>query len=191
MAQPPVGDMGAAADERRADGALRRRAPGPELHRARRAGAHLLARRRRRLRLHRHRTRRCPAISCSGATARSSASCPGPRGSIRPTRSRTALFFSDDGAGRRFYDRDADGRIVGHHTHDNVDVDLGIRPRLLGLGRLASASSPAATDGVRVVPVDGVTPETVLDNDICKPANFSASANGFVYYDVGDHACAR
>jgi hypothetical protein len=39
-------------------------------------------------------------------------------------------------------------------------------------------------DGVRVVFVDGVTPEVVLDDDLCK-TSLLAQAGGYVYYDVG------
>ena len=109
---------------------------------------------------------------------------PWPKGIDPANPFKQGLFFGDDGAGDVFYDRDVDGRIVGHDTRDNRDVDLGIRPRFLAWLDHQAAWSPAAADGVRLVPVDGVTPETVLDQDICKPA-LLAVADGYVYYEVG------
>ena len=108
---------------------------------------------------------------------------PWPKGIDPANPFKNGLFFSDDGAGDVFYDRDIDGRIVGHHTRDSLDVDLGIRPRFLAWvdSRRLVTCGP---DGVRLVPVDGVTPETVLDNDICKTA-LLAVAGGYVYYEVG------
>src|SRR5437868_2203145 len=108
---------------------------------------------------------------------------PWPKGIDPSNPFKNGLFFSDDGAGDVFYDRDADGRIVGHHTKDNLDIDLGIRPRFLAWvdsKRLLTCG----VDGVRVVPVDGVTPESVLDEDICKTSMLTIDG-GYVYYDVG------
>jgi hypothetical protein len=107
---------------------------------------------------------------------------PWPKGIDPANPFKNGLFFGDDGAGDWFYDRDIDGRVVAHSTRDNRDVDIGIRPRFLAWadpGHLVTCGA----DGVRVVPVDGVTPETVLDEDICKTA-LLAVANGFVYYEV-------
>ncbi|HWE27036.1 MAG TPA: hypothetical protein VHB97_03495 [Polyangia bacterium] len=106
---------------------------------------------------------------------------PWPKGIDPANPFKNGLFFGDAG-GLVFYDRDVDGRIVGHHTRDNLDVDLGIRPRFLIFAdndRLVTCGP----DGVRVVPVDGVTPETVLDDDICKTSMLSI-ADGYVYYVV-------
>jgi len=107
---------------------------------------------------------------------------PWPKGIDPSNPFKNGLFFGDIDAGKTFYDRDGDGRIVGHHTYDNVDVDLGIRPRFLAWVD-SKRFVTCGNDGVRLVPVDGVTPETVLDNDICK-AQLLAVANNFVYYDV-------
>lgn len=108
---------------------------------------------------------------------------PWPKG-IDPTNPfKNGLFFRDDGPGDVFYDRDGDGRIVGHHTRDNLDVDLGIRPRFIQWIDPARFVTCGA-DGVRVVFVDGVTPEIVLDDDICQPS-LLAQYGGYVYYDVG------
>ncbi len=107
---------------------------------------------------------------------------PWPKGIDPANPFKNGLFFGDDGAGDTFYDRDIDGRIVGHHTRDNLDVDLGIRPRFIAWvdgKRFVTCGG----DGVRVVFVDGVTPEEVLDEEICK-TSLLAVANGYVYYDV-------
>jgi hypothetical protein len=96
---------------------------------------------------------------------------------------KNGLFFGDTGAGDTFYDRDADGRIVGHHTRDNVDIDLGIRPRFLAWSD-ANTLVTCGNDGVRVVPVDGVTSERILDEEICKPSLLYIN-RGYVYYNVG------
>lgn len=93
------------------------------------------------------------------------------------------VFFFDSGAGELFFDRDADGRLVAHHTRDNLDVDLGIRPRFLSWLDSRTLIT-CGVDGVRVVPVDGVTPERVLDNDQCKTQLLWLN-RGYVYYDVG------
>jgi hypothetical protein len=93
-------------------------------------------------------------------------------------------FFWDAGAGDTFYDRTGDGRIVGHSTTSLADVDLGIRPRSIqwyGQHTLLTCGS----DGVRLVPDDGKTPETILDNDICDPTLMWQN-NGYLYYDVGN-----
>ena len=107
---------------------------------------------------------------------------PWPKGIDPANPFKNGLFFGDDGAGDVFYDRDADGRIVGHHTRDNGDVDLGIRPRFLAWVD-SKRFVTCGPDGVRVVPVDGVTPETVLDQDICNQALLALSG-GYVYYEV-------
>ncbi len=112
---------------------------------------------------------------------------PWPKGIDPANPFKNGLFFGDDGAGDYFYDRDADGRIVGHLTRqprrqgELFDVDLGIRPRFLAWvdsQHLVTCGS----DGVRLVPVDG-TLETVLDEEICKPA-LLAIDGGYVYYEV-------
>jgi hypothetical protein len=108
---------------------------------------------------------------------------PWPKGIDPGNPFKNGLFFGDDGPGDVFYDRDIDGRIVGHHTRDNVDVDLGIRPRFLAWVD-PKRFVTCGVDGVRVVPVDGVTPETVLDDDQCK-TSLLGLAGGYVYYDVG------
>lgn len=95
---------------------------------------------------------------------------------------KNGLFFGDTGAGDVFYDRDGEGRIVGHHTRDNVDIDLGIRPRFLAWLD-AKTLVTCGNDGVRVVPVDGVTPERILDEEICKPSLLWING-GYVYYVV-------
>jgi hypothetical protein len=108
---------------------------------------------------------------------------PWPKGIDPANPFKDGLFFRDYSAGAMFYDRDIDGRIVGHSTRDNRDVDLGIRPRFLawaGANKLVTCGS----DGVHVVPTDGHTPELVLDDDICKPALF-AFGSAYVYYEVG------
>ena len=92
-------------------------------------------------------------------------------------------FFSDSGAGKVFYDRDIDGRVVGHHTTDNRDVDLGIRPRFLAWID-ANTLITCGDDGLRVVPADGVTSERILDEDPCRQQLLYFNA-GYVYYDVG------
>jgi hypothetical protein len=107
---------------------------------------------------------------------------PWPKGIDPANPFKNGLFFGDSGPGDTFYDRDVDGRIVGHHTYDNGDIDLGIRPRFLAWvdsKRLVTCGP----DGVRVVFVDGVTPEKVLDSDICKQQLLGLS-NGYVYYNV-------
>jgi hypothetical protein len=107
---------------------------------------------------------------------------PWPKGIDPANPFKNGLFFGDNGAGDVFYDRDIDGRIVGHHTRDAIDVDLGIRPRFLAWvdsRRFVTCGG----DGVRVVPVDGVTAETILDNDLCKSSLLGISG-GYVYYDV-------
>ncbi|MDB4966957.1 MAG: hypothetical protein JWN44_2646 [Myxococcales bacterium] len=96
---------------------------------------------------------------------------------------RNGAFFSDPGAGDLFFDRDGDGRLVAHHTRDNLDVDLGIRPRFLGFYD-ARTLVTCGNDGVRVVPIDGFTPERILDDEPCKPQLLTFT-NGYVYYDVG------
>src|SRR5262249_38240779 len=93
------------------------------------------------------------------------------------------MLFFDDGFGATFYDRNPDGRLVGHHTQDEIDIDLGIRPRRLAWLDQHTLVS-CGHDGVRVIPVDGVTAETVLENDICQDQGFFVSS-GFVYYQVG------
>ena len=108
---------------------------------------------------------------------------PWPKGIDPANPFKNGLFFGDNGAGDVFYDRDIDGRIVGHHTRDAIDVDLGIRPRFLAWvdsKRLVTCGN----DGVRVVFADGVTPELVLDDEICK-AQLLGVSGGYVYYDVG------
>jgi hypothetical protein len=107
---------------------------------------------------------------------------PWPKGIDPANPFKNGLFFGDDGAGDTFYDRDIDGRIVGHHTRDNLDVDLGIRPRFLAWVD-SKRFVTCGPDGVRVVFVDGKTPELVLDDDLCK-TSLLAVANGYVYYDV-------
>jgi hypothetical protein len=93
----------------------------------------------------------------------------------------SAFFF--DGNGDRFFDRDSDGRLVAHSTHSSLDIDLGIRPRSIGWIDSHTLVT-CGQDGVRVVPIDGKTPERVLDNDQCKPGRLSPW-RGYVYYDVG------
>ncbi|HEY1587708.1 MAG TPA: hypothetical protein VGH63_18545, partial [Polyangia bacterium] len=106
---------------------------------------------------------------------------PWPKGIDPSNPFKNGLFFGDDGAGDTFYDRDADGRIVGHHTFDNADIDLGIRPRFLTWADSKHLVT-CGGDGVRLVPVDG-SAETILDNDICK-TSLLAVADGYVYYYV-------
>ena len=108
---------------------------------------------------------------------------PWPKGIDPANPFKNGLFFGDAGAGDTFYDRDIDGRIVGHHTRDNLDVDLGIRPRFLAWVD-AKRFVTCGPDGVRVVWVDGVTPEQILDEEICKTALLAVSG-GYVYYEVG------
>jgi len=107
---------------------------------------------------------------------------PWPKGIDPANPFKNGLFFGDNGAGDVFYDRDIDGRIVGHHTRDNTDVDLGIRPRFLAWVD-SKRFVTCGNDGVRVVFVDGVTPELVLDDDICKTQLLGLSG-GYVYYNV-------
>lgn len=107
---------------------------------------------------------------------------PWPKGIDPANPFKNGLFFGDGGAGDTFYDRDIDGRIVGHHTRDNLDIDLGIRPRFLSWVD-SKRFVTCGPDGVRVVFVDGVTPEIVLDDEICK-TSLLAIADGYVYYDV-------
>jgi hypothetical protein len=102
---------------------------------------------------------------------------------VDPFANPNVIFFFDAGFGATFYDRDDDGRIVGHHTMDNIDIDLGIRPRTLGWLDDHTLIT-CGRDGVRLVPVDGKTPETVLDNDICLDKLLWVN-NGHVYYEVG------
>jgi hypothetical protein len=94
------------------------------------------------------------------------------------------MLFWDYGYGVTFYDRDNDGRIVGHHTMDNMDIDLGIRPQTL-IWLDPHHLVTCGNDGVRIVSTDGVTPEVVLDNDICtnKLLQFDGDS---VVYEVGD-----
>jgi hypothetical protein len=108
---------------------------------------------------------------------------PWPKGIDPANPFKNGLFFGDTGAGDTFYDRDANGRIVGHHTRDNVDIDLGIRPRFL-VWSDANTLVTCGNDGVRVVPIDGVTPERILDEEICKPSLLYI-LHGYVYYNVG------
>jgi hypothetical protein len=108
---------------------------------------------------------------------------PWPKGIDPANPFKNGLFFGDNGPGDVFYDRDVDGRIVGHHTRDNIDVDLGIRPRFLAWVDQKRFVT-CGPDGVRVVFADGVTPEVVLDDDICK-TSLLAQAGGYIYYDVG------
>ena len=107
---------------------------------------------------------------------------PWPKGIDPANPFKNGLFFGDNSVGDTFYDRDIDGRIVGHHTRDNVDIDLGIRPRFLAWVD-SKRFVTCGPDGVRVVFVDGATPEVVLDDDLCK-TSLLAVANGYVYYDV-------
>jgi hypothetical protein len=91
-------------------------------------------------------------------------------------------FFWDNGRADVFYDQNADGRLIGHHARDNLDVDLGIRPTYLGWvdsSRLISCG----IDGVRIIPVDG-TPEHILDNDPCSQSGLFINGD-YAYYDVG------
>jgi hypothetical protein len=108
---------------------------------------------------------------------------PWPKGIDPANPFKNGTFFSDSGAGELFFDRDADGRLVAHHTRDNIDIDLGIRPRFLGFYD-AHTLVTCGADGVRVVTTDGFTPERILDNDPCKQQMLNFS-NGWVYYDVG------
>lgn len=91
-------------------------------------------------------------------------------------------FFFDTGAGLTFYDRDGDGRIVGHHTTDDIDIDLGIRPKTW-VWQDENTLVTCGRDGVRKVPVDGKTAETVLDADLCSNKLLWIN-NGYVYYEV-------
>src|SRR5439155_18119081 len=108
---------------------------------------------------------------------------PWPKGVDPANPFKNGAFFGDISDGDLFFDRDGDGRVVGHHTRDNLDVDLGIRPRFLGFLDARTLITCGA-DGVRVVPTDGFTPERILDNDACKQQLLSV-ANGWVYYNVG------
>jgi hypothetical protein len=107
---------------------------------------------------------------------------PWPKGIDPSNPFKDGLFFGDYNNGDTFYDRDADGRIVGHSTKSNVDIDLGIRPRFLSWVD-AKRFVTCGPDGVRVVFVDGKTPEVVIDSDLCKSALLGL-ANGYVYYEV-------
>ena len=106
---------------------------------------------------------------------------PWPKGIDPNNPFKNGLFFTDDGAGDTFYDRDADGRIVGHRTYDNEDIDLGIRPRLLAWADSQHLVT-CGPDGIRYLPVDGQHAETVLDGDLCK--GLLGVASGYVYYVV-------
>ena len=75
--------------------------------------------------------RRCPATCCSGATARTNASCPGPRGSIRRTRSRTASSSATSAPATPSTIATSTAASSATTRYDNGDVDLGIRPRFL------------------------------------------------------------
>jgi hypothetical protein len=108
---------------------------------------------------------------------------PWPKGVMPSDPFRNGAYFFDSGAGELFFDRDADGRVVAHHTRDNLDVDLGIRPRFLAWLD-AKTWVTCGNDGVRVVHLDGVTPERVLDADPCKQERLQLS-RGYAYYDVG------
>src|SRR5262249_43881851 len=107
---------------------------------------------------------------------------PWPKGIDPQNPFKNGLFFTDY-AGDVFYDRDADRRIVGHHTRDNRGVALGIRPRFLAWIDWHTLVT-CGNDGVRVVHDDGVTPELILDNDICK-TQILYTNRGYVYYAVG------
>ena len=100
------------------------------------------------------------------------------------------IFFFDTGAGLTFYDRNDDGRIVGHHTKDNLDIDIGIRPRVLQWVD-DNTLVTCGNDGVRLVYVTPdstnmgkLPPERVLDEDICQPTLLTQNS-GYVYYEVG------
>jgi hypothetical protein len=99
-----------------------------------------------------------------------------------PFSSPELMFFPDTGAGKTFYDRGVDGRIVGHHTLDAGDVDIGIRPKTLTWMDDHTLVT-CGNDGVRVVPVDGMTAERVLDDNICQTTLLYLN-DGYVYYDV-------
>lgn len=94
-----------------------------------------------------------------------------------------SFFFN--GGGSIFYDRDADGRVVGHSTRDGRDTDVGVRPRYYAwLDN--SHWVTCGPDGLRLVFLDGVTPERVLDNDPCAQDRINFSQDWtYVYYDVG------
>jgi hypothetical protein len=92
-----------------------------------------------------------------------------------------AYFFQN--TYEHFFDRDADGRLVAHDTRDNLDIDLGIRPPLV-VSIDAKTLLTCGQDGVRIVFMDGVTPERMLDNDICKPGLVWLN-HGYAYYYVG------
>jgi hypothetical protein len=93
-------------------------------------------------------------------------------------------YFWDSGRGNIFYDRDANGRVVGHDSRSNLDTDLGIRPRYAGWIDSRTLIS-CGTDGLRLVTADGKTPERILDDQVCQQSLLFVS-NGFAYYEVGN-----
>jgi hypothetical protein len=74
--------------------------------------------------------------------------------------------FFWDSTGDVFYDRNAEGRIVAHSAHDNTDIDLGIRPPFFNFISRKTLVT-CGIDGVRLVPVDGKSPEIIVDDDVC------------------------
>jgi hypothetical protein len=108
---------------------------------------------------------------------------PWPKGVDPTSPFKDGAYFSDIGDGDYFFDRDIDGRVVAHSTRDNLDIDLGIRPRFMAwvdTNTLVSCGS----DGVRVFTTDGFTPERILDNDPCK-TQLLQLGDDTIYYDVG------
>lgn len=108
---------------------------------------------------------------------------PWPKGVTANDPFRNGAYWFDNDTGDTFFDRDADGRVVAHHTKDNIDVDLGIRPRFFAWLDTQTWVT-CGNDGVRVVHLDGRTPESILDPDPCKQERLGL-ANGYAYYDVG------
>lgn len=108
---------------------------------------------------------------------------PWPKGVTANDPFRNGAYWFDNDTGDTFFDRDADGRVVAHSTRDNGDVDLGIRPRFFNWLDDKTWVT-CGNDGVRIVHVDGRTPESVLDDTPCKQERLNLM-NGYAYYDVG------
>ena len=129
-------------------------------------------------------TRRCPAICIQRRDGSFKRIVPWPKGIDPANPFKNGLFFTDYCARRRLLRsrrRRAHRRPPHARQHRRRSRHPPALPRS---GSTRSTLVTCGADGVRVVPVDGVTPETVLDEDICKTALLML-ADGFVYYDVG------
>jgi hypothetical protein len=105
-----------------------------------------------------------------------SRSIPWPKGIDPANPFQDGQFFWGD---TTYYDRDKDGRIVGHDPKSMADVDLGIRPKthFWYSGDLMTCGD----DGLRRVKTDGKTPDMVIYGDKCVSLPFALRHGSFFY----------